>query len=155
MELDRFQQLASGRAPDVNADVSGVAHRCYLASPVKSAHLPELDTDGVHGAGLDVTQSVRCRFDPFVSHDRHGYVLPHERHTANIVAAHGLLHQAEAYVFELPQHAHGLHGRISLIGIRRKKNFFPHRVAYSPNGFHIPFLVKTDLDFDVTVAAVD
>ena len=90
MKLNRFQQLTPRRAPHVNADVSSVAHRGYIAPPVQSAHFPELDADRVHGTGLDVAQSIRRRFNPLVGHNRYRYVLPHERHATNIIATHGL-----------------------------------------------------------------
>src|SRR5262245_46038191 len=101
MELDRFQQLASCRAPHVDADVSSVAHRRYIAPAVESAHFPELDADRVHGAGLDVAQGIRCGLNSLIGHDRYGYVLPHERHAANVIATHGLFDQAETCLFEL------------------------------------------------------
>src|SRR5262245_14921522 len=91
MKLNRFQQLAASRASHVNPNVGSSAHRGYVASSVEPAHFPELDADRVHGAGFDVAQSISCRFNSFIGHDRHRYVLSHKSHAANVIATHGLL----------------------------------------------------------------
>src|SRR5262245_44197128 len=155
MKLNRFQQLATSCAPHVNPNVGSSAHRGYVPPSVEPAHFPEFDADRVHGAGLDVAQSIGCRLNPFIGHDRHRYVLSHEGHAANVIATHGLFDQAETRVFELPQDSYCLHRRIGLIGVRRKENFFADHISHSSDSFKISSLVKTDFNLDMTVASLN
>src|SRR5215510_7066426 len=103
MKLNSFQQLTASRAPHVNPNIRGVAHRRDVAPAVEPAHFPELDADRIHSASFDVSQSIRRRLNSLIGHDRHGYVLSHKRHAANVITAHGLLDQAEVRIFQLPQ----------------------------------------------------
>src|SRR5215510_2032798 len=155
MKLNRFQQLAASRAPHVNPNIRSVAHRRDVAPAVEPAHFPELDADRVHGVSFNVAQSIRRRLNSLIGHDRHGYVLSDEGHTANVIAMHGLFDQAEVRVFQLPQDAHRLHRRIGLIGVRRQKDIFADRVPYLLYSFKIPFFIKTDFHLDMTVASID
>src|SRR5262245_31739563 len=155
MKLNRFQQLAASRAPHVNPNVGSGAHGGYVASSVEPAHFPEFNADRVHGAGLNVAQSIDCRLNPFIGHNRHRYVLSHEGHAANVIATHGLFNQAETRVFELPQDSHCQHRRIGLIGVRRKENFFADHISHSSDSFKISSLVKTDFNLDMTVASLN
>src|SRR5262245_30630617 len=155
MKLNRFEQLATSGAPDVNRNIRSGAHRRDVAPAVEPAHFPELDADRVHGAGFDVAQSIRRRLNPLIGHNRHRYVLSHEGHAANVIATHGLFDQAEVRVFQLPQDADRLHRRIGLIGVRRQEDIFADRIPYLMYSFKISFFIKTNFHLDMTVASID
>src|SRR5215510_11641011 len=155
MKLNRFQQLTASRAPDVNPNIRGVAHRSDVAPAVEPAHFPQLDADRVHGVSFNMAQSIRRRLNSLIGHDRHGYVLSDESHAANVIAMHGLFDQTEVRVFQLPQDVYRLHRRIGLIGIGRQEDIFADRSPYLLDSFKIPFFIKTDFHLDMTVATID